>query len=404
MSVHKLKQIFSALFALTLFSAINAPLVNAHDHGATKGTPKVVVTIKPLHSLVSGVMKGVGEPTLLLKGATSPHHFQLKPSDARSIKNADLIVRVGPLLETPLNRTLNNLSQEKKVLNAMGVKGVKLLKARSPHHHHDHGDHDAHGKKHKAHKDEHGHEHHDDHGKKHKAHKDEHDHENHDDHGKKHKAHKDEHDHGHHDDHGKKHKAHKDEHDHGHHDDHGKKHKAHKDELDIEMDAHIWLAPENGKVILKAVVERLTKLDPKNGKLYQNNANRMAGKIDQLDQEIDGLLDPLKEQAYMVFHDAYQYFTRPHNMHFAGALTINPAAPPSAKHLKELIETLKKEKVACVFSEVQYSPKLIKTLTEGHKVKTAVLDPIGAKIKAGEDAYFTMMKNLATSINGCLKP
>lgn len=364
MSLHKLKQIFSTLFVLTLFSAINAPLVKAHDHGATKGAPKVVVTIKPLHSLVSGVMKGVGEPILLLTGATSPHHFQLKPSDARSIKNADLIVRVGPLLETPMNRSLKNLSQDKKVMNAMDIRGVKLYKLRSPHH----------------------------------------DHEGHDDHGKEHKAHKDEHDHGHHDDHGKKHKAHKDEHDHDNHDDHGKSHKAHKDELDIEMDAHIWLAPDNGKAVIKAVAEHLTKLDPKNGKLYQKNANRMAGKIDHLDQEIDELLDPLKEQAYMVFHDAYQYFTRHHNMHFAGALTINPAAPPSAKHLKELIETLKKEKVACVFSEVQYSPKLIKTLTEGHKVKTAVLDPIGAKIKAGEDAYFIMMKNLATNMNECLKP
>ena len=366
MPVVKLKQIFSALFALTLVSMMSAPLVRAHDHGASKGAPKVVVTIKPLHSLVSGVIKGVGTPTLLLKGATSPHHFQLKPSDARAIKDADSIVRIGALLETPMNRTLKNLSQEKKVLNAMGIKGVKLYKLRSPHHHHDHGDHD--------------------------------------DHGKKHKAHKESHDHDHHDDRDKKHKAHKKSHDHDHHDDHGKKHKAHKDELDIEMDAHIWLAPENDKAVLKAVAERLTKLDPKNGKLYQKNANRMAGKIDQLEQKIDGLLDPLKEQAYMVFHDAYQYFTRPHNMHFAGALTINPAAPPSAKHLKELIETLKKEKVTCVFSEVQYSPKLIKTLTEGHKVKTAVLDPFGAKIKAGEEAYFTMMKNLALSMNGCLKP
>ena len=62
-----------------LFSLVClAPLSNGADRG-----PQIVVSIQPLHSLVAGVMKGVGAPYLLLKGRQSPHHFQLKPSDAR---------------------------------------------------------------------------------------------------------------------------------------------------------------------------------------------------------------------------------------------------------------------------------------------------------------------------------
>lgn len=316
---------FLSVFLITLFSAF--PFLHADEKNSP---PKVVVTIKPLHSLVSGVMKGVGEPTLLLKGASSPHHFQLKPSDALAIKKADLIVRVGPNLETPMNKVLKSLSNKDVVLNAVDLDGITFYKMRSKHDHHGHDDHGDHKKEHAKH--------------------------------------------------------------------------DHHDDQNSLNDPHIWLHPDNAKTIVFAVAKKLGKLDPDNNKNYQKNAMELAGQIDKLSLEITALMKPLDDQSYMVFHDAYQYLTKPHDLHFAGAITFNPGTPPSAKHLKELIKTLKDEKVVCIFSEVQYNPKLIKTLSEGHKVKTAVLDPIGAKLNAGPAAYFTMMKNLSTEINECMKP
>ena len=52
---------------------------------------KVVTSIKPIHSLVSAVMVGVGEPSLLVKGAGSPHTYSLKPSQAKQLQEADLV-------------------------------------------------------------------------------------------------------------------------------------------------------------------------------------------------------------------------------------------------------------------------------------------------------------------------
>ena len=65
-----------------------------------QAAPKVVATIAPVHSLVSGVMAGVAAPDLLLPGGASPHSYALKPSDARMLATADLIVAVGPTLES----------------------------------------------------------------------------------------------------------------------------------------------------------------------------------------------------------------------------------------------------------------------------------------------------------------
>ncbi|MGH1405864.1 MAG: zinc ABC transporter substrate-binding protein [Rhodomicrobiaceae bacterium] len=380
---------FLSVFLITLFSAF--PFLQADEKNSP---PKVVVTIKPLHSLVSGVMKGVGEPTLLLKDASSPHHFQLKPSDALAIKKADLIVRVGPNLETPMNKVLKSLSNNDVVLNAVDLDGITFYKMRSKHEHHGHDDHDDHKEKHAKH------EHHDDHDDHKKEHAKHDHHDDHDDHKKEHAKH-DHHDD--HDDHKKEHAKH-DHHDD--HDDHKKEHAEHDhhDDQNSLNDPHIWLHPDNAKTIAFAVAKKLVKLDPDNSKNYQKNAMALAGQLDKLSLEITALMKPLDDQSYMVFHDAYQYLTKPHDLHFAGAITFNPGTPPSAKHLKELIKTLKDEKVVCIFSEVQYNPKLVKTLSEGHKVKTAVLDPIGAKLNAGTAAYFTMMKNLSTEINKCMKP
>ncbi|MEJ1386655.1 MAG: zinc ABC transporter substrate-binding protein [Candidatus Sedimenticola sp. (ex Thyasira tokunagai)] len=72
--------------------------------------PTVLVSIKPIHSLVAGVMTGVGEPILLISGSDSPHSFTLRPSTARKLNNAELIFWVGESLESPLESILSTVN------------------------------------------------------------------------------------------------------------------------------------------------------------------------------------------------------------------------------------------------------------------------------------------------------
>lgn len=96
----------------------------------TLASPKVVASIAPLHSLVSGVMEGVGEPRLLIGGGASPHAYALKPSDARALADAALIVWVGEGLETMLERPLRTLAGKARVLELGSLEGVQLLPTR----------------------------------------------------------------------------------------------------------------------------------------------------------------------------------------------------------------------------------------------------------------------------------
>ena len=76
-NIKKLPFILSILSLLTIFAPANADV-------------KVVTSIKPIHSLASYLMDGVGKPDLIVDGYASPHGFALKPSHAKMLQEADI--------------------------------------------------------------------------------------------------------------------------------------------------------------------------------------------------------------------------------------------------------------------------------------------------------------------------
>ncbi len=67
----------------------------------------VVASIKPVHSLVSIVMAGVGEPYLIIQGNSSPHNFRMRPSDAAKLQDAHIIFLIDRLMETSLAEAID---------------------------------------------------------------------------------------------------------------------------------------------------------------------------------------------------------------------------------------------------------------------------------------------------------
>ena len=81
----------------------------------------IVVSIKPFHSLVSGVMDGVSIPRLLLKGNLSPHRYSMKPSDAEELQYAEIIFWGGENLEIFLTKPISSLSKKAKVISLLQI-------------------------------------------------------------------------------------------------------------------------------------------------------------------------------------------------------------------------------------------------------------------------------------------
>jgi len=90
----------------------------------------VVVTIKPVHALVAGVMRGVAEPKLLVRGTASPHTYALTPSDTAALYDAAVFFRVSPQLEPFTPKIVRALPKEVQVVSLMGAPGLELLGVR----------------------------------------------------------------------------------------------------------------------------------------------------------------------------------------------------------------------------------------------------------------------------------
>ena len=297
----------------------------------------VVASVKPIHSLVSGVMEGIGRPDLIVKGAASPHTYSLRPSQARQLEDADLVFWMGHELESFLEQPLEAIATKAHVVELIDSSKLKKIKMREG------GMFDAH-----AHDDHDEHEGHDDHDE----------HEGHDDHDE--------------------------------HEGHG------------EFDVHVWLDPENAKVLVDEIKLALIELDPVNASKYEANSNKMNTKLDQLMDEVSNKLKSEQGKGYVVFHDAYQYFEQRFGMSAVGSITVSPEVVPGANRIRELKEKINELNAHCVFSEPQFEPKLVSTVIEGTKANIGVLDPLGASINDGPELYFTLIRNMADSLHECL--
>ena len=89
--------------------------------------PDVVVSIKPIHSLVAAIMAGVGTPKLIVDGAASPHTFSMRPSNAAALESAKVVFWVGPGMEAFLGRPLSALGSNATVVELDKAQGLERL-------------------------------------------------------------------------------------------------------------------------------------------------------------------------------------------------------------------------------------------------------------------------------------
>ena len=299
--------ILSALFAFSCQAA---------------NTTNVVVSIKPLHSLVSAVMQGIGTPKLIVEGASSPHTYSLKPSNASDLQKADLVFWFGHDLEAFLEKPLQALASKAKVVSVLKMKGIQSLPPRESgtFEHHDHGGNST----------------------------------------------------------------------------------SQTVPEGEEVDAHIWLDPENAKIITKQIAKELSDADPAHATQYLTNADAEITKLDILEQQIAKTIAPVKGKPFIVFHDAYQYFEQRFGINVAGSITVSPDSVPGAARISEIHKKVIELGATCVFSEPQFEPKLINVVMEGTSARTGVLDPEAANLAEGPQLYFDLLTNIANSLVECL--
>ncbi|MDK3017539.1 zinc ABC transporter substrate-binding protein [Pseudodonghicola flavimaris] len=311
--------------------------------------PRVVTDIAPVHSLTAQVMKGLGEPVLLVQPGQSPHSYALRPSQARALQEAGLVVWVGHALTPWLEKPLDALAEKAETLELLdgdgtierpyrGAADIMAAVARMEQAQDDH--------------DDHGH---------------------------------DDHDHGDHD--GHDHEAAMD--DDGHNHDHN------------GADPHAWLDPENGKVWLGLIAEELAELDPEHAATYRANAAEGQARIDAIETQLKAEVAPMRGVPFVSYHDAFQYFELRYGLQLTGRVTASDASDPSPAHLDALRDRLGELGVRCAFTEPQFDTRLLSAAIAGRDIPILELDPLGRSFEPGPDLYPQLLEAVGGSFAAC---
>jgi len=268
-------------------------------NGYAEEQPRILVTIKPLHSLVANLLSGISQPELLLDGRLSPHSYQLRPSDALKLAKADVIIWVGPTLEDFMQKQLRQ-NKEKTIIQLFN--------------------------------DDHTHDPH-----------------------------------------------------------------AH-----IQADPHRWLDPQLAIIDVQHIAERLTSQYPHLSKKVSLNMAKLIQRLKILDQTLTDKLSDNKTLSALLYHDAWQFFTRRYQLNVHGIINPTAHGQPGARHLAAIAEILKTRDTRCLLIEPQFKPRYINTLKNKYQLKTLNVDPLGANQPAGPSAYFNMMHNNTDVFAQCL--
>ncbi|MEE8875295.1 zinc ABC transporter substrate-binding protein ZnuA [Pseudomonas helleri] len=168
------------------------------------------------------------------------------------------------------------------------------------------------------------------------------------------------------------------------------------------LDAHLWLAPDNARVIAAKMAADLSEKDPTHAPQYQSNLKAFNERLDALDARLKTRMAAIADKPFFVFHEGYDYFESAYGLKHTGVFSVASEVQPGAQHVAAMRQRLQEVGKTCVFSDPPLRPRLADTLTAGLPVKLAELDPLGGFTPATALGYEQLLEKLGNDLAGCL--
>jgi zinc/manganese transport system substrate-binding protein len=165
---------------------------------------------------------------------------------------------------------------------------------------------------------------------------------------------------------------------------------------------HVWLDPILAIKEVENIRDGLMSKDPKNADAYLANANAFSMRLRNLDDEIGRAVEGLPSKRMLTFHDSFPYFAARYGFEVVGFVEAFPGKEPTPRYLQKLREITMEKKVRVLFSEPQYSPQILRSLSEDLKLPIAVIDPMETGVPSA-DYYETIMRQNLKSLTDALR-
>lgn len=161
------------------------------------------------------------------------------------------------------------------------------------------------------------------------------------------------------------------------------------DEDETSYDPHIWLSLRNAKKQAESIKNALAHADPDNAEYYNDNYNRFAQELDELDAEFTEALQNIADKNVVVSHQAFAYLCKDYGLTQMAVEGLTPDSEPDAARMVEIIEFCKKNNVKTIFFEELASEKVAQTISKATGVSVSVLT---AEQSQTEEDYLGFMR------------
>lgn len=169
-----------------------------------------------------------------------------------------------------------------------------------------------------------------------------------------------------------------------------------------EGNPHIWLDPENAKIMTRHITEAFIAADAAHASAYRDNQAAYLRQLDQLQAELAERLSRVPDRRIIVHHPAWPYFARRFKFQIAGEIVRQAGAEPSARHLQELITAIRKDHIRVVVSEPQLNQKIPEVLAQETGARVVMLTALPGGI-AGTETYLDMLRYNVTRLAEALE-
>ena len=152
----------------------------------------------------------------------------------------------------------------------------------------------------------------------------------------------------------------------------------------------------------KKLTNRLSNLDTKNSAIYQQNYLKLDRKLTLLKQNIQQILKH-SNQSIASYSNAFGHFIKENELKQSTLITSKHEERLSIYKIIKAKKSMQANKAKCLLASTGVAPKRINTLTEGLKINTVQIDPIGSEFNSGNRQYFQLLNNVAIQVNQCLQ-
>lgn len=165
-----------------------------------------------------------------------------------------------------------------------------------------------------------------------------------------------------------------------------------EDEHHHEHDAHIWLSPENARIMAANIAQGLSQVYPQHAQRFHFNLSLLIEQLDALEEYGQKRLSSLSCRKIITFHDGFGYFAAAFDLHILEAIEEESGSEASARELKEMIGLVHDNQLPAIFTEVSGSVSAADVIAAETGTKVFSLD----MAMAGNDYFEAMYHNIDT--------